>query len=98
MNTTTIGIGVQGAVQAASKYFHELQRIINISLPIDTSTLTRDLRLEEVELSDDRSQWFVTLGYSICEDGLGIRSVREYKIFTVDATTGEVQSMKIREV
>jgi hypothetical protein len=67
-------------------------------LPIDTSTLTRDLRLEEVELSGDRSQWFVTLGYSICEDGLGIRSVREYKIFTVDATTGEVQSMKIREV
>jgi hypothetical protein len=98
MNTTAIGIGVQGAVQAASKYFHELQSIIRNSLSIDNSTLIRDLRLEEVELADDRSQWFVTLGYSISEDGLGIRSVREYKIFAIDATTGEVQSMKIREV
>ncbi|WP_434688231.1 hypothetical protein [Pseudanabaena minima] len=98
MDTTMIGIGVQGAVEAASKYFHELQRVIKSTLLEDNTTQIRDLRLEEVELSDDRSQWLITLGYSISEDGMGIRSVRHYKIFTVDATTGEVQSMKIREV
>ncbi len=98
MNTTIIGIGVQGAVEAASKYFNELQRVIKSTSSDDSTTQIRDLRLEEVELSDDRSQWLITLGYSISEDGMGIRSVRHYKIFSVDANDGEVQSMKIREV
>ncbi|MFN8906423.1 MAG: hypothetical protein ACK5X7_16805 [Pseudanabaena sp.] len=93
--STTI-IGVKDAVQAASKYFKELQNIIGLSSFMQNK-LTQDLRLEEVELSDDRSQWFVTLGYNTSDD-LGIRSSREYKIFTVDAASGEVKSMKIREV
>ncbi len=98
MTTTATMIGVQEAVQAASKYFHELQNIIRNSLLIDNSTPIRELRLEEVELSDDRSRWLVMLGYSTSEDGMGIRSIREYKTFIVNSANGEVQSMKIREV
>lgn len=89
MSTTMID--VKEAVQSASKYFNELQNIFGLMK-------AEDLRLEEVEISDDRSQWLITLGYRIDEDRLGMRSKREYKIFTVDSTNGEVKSMKIREV
>jgi hypothetical protein len=65
---STIITGVKNAVQATNKYFHELQNIIRNSLSIDSSTLIRNLRLEEVKLSTDCSQWLITLGYSISED------------------------------
>jgi hypothetical protein len=78
-----------------------------------------DIRLEEVELSNDRRQWLITLGYNLIisreEAGsnlgskLGISSAviadmipdtvkRYYRIFKVNARTGEVESMKIRNV
>ena len=85
-------IDVKEAVQSASKYFNELQDVLGLKK-------AEDLRLEEVEISDDRSQWLITLGYRIDDDRLGIpRYKRDYKIFTVDSTNGEVKSMKIREV
>jgi hypothetical protein len=97
MPTTTEIIGVQRAVENASTYFCEIQNAMSRNPEIG-QTFFPDLRLEEVELSDDGSQWFITLGYSTSVDGLGIRSVRDYKIFTIDAITGEVKSMKIREL
>ncbi len=51
-------------------------------------------RLEEVELTEDEKYWLVTLSYLESM----IETQRQYKSFKVDATSGEVQSMKIRSV
>jgi hypothetical protein len=92
-------VDVRSAVGAAQKYFISLQDMIGFG--------TEDLRLEEAELSEDKKHWFITLGFirpvdktsNPVADLLAIRNYeREYKVFKIDATTGEVQSMKIREV
>lgn len=69
-----------------------------------------DTRLEEVELSDDGKNWFITVSFirqlpamSVAEKismiNSGINpSERDYKLITVDAETGEVRSMKIRQL
>ena len=97
MNTTIIG--VKEAVQAAINYLQELQSVIAPSQAL------QELRLEEVELSEPSPQhpappnhWLITLSYNVREDALGMRLSRDYKIFTIDAATGKVQSMKIREL
>jgi hypothetical protein len=66
----------------------------------------QDLLLEEFELTDDRKFWLITLGFNHqiqpVENPLGInllpREERKYKIIKVSAETGEVESMKIREL
>ena len=92
-------IDVRNAVGAAQRYFGSLQDVIGYP--------TEDLRLEEAELSEDKKHWFITLGFirpvdktsNPVADLLAIRNYeREYKVFKIDATTGEVQSMKIREI
>jgi hypothetical protein len=94
-------IDVRSAVVAAKQYFEYIQDMIGN--PIN------DILLEEVELSEDKKIWYVTLGFSrpvakterslIPEAiSLATKYEREYKLFTVDAETGEVKSMKIREV
>lgn len=61
---------------------------------------TGGVRLEEVEQSEDGGTWFITLGYEpktvreILQAGRPLKT--EYKIFAIDATTGKVRSMKIR--
>jgi hypothetical protein len=74
-----------------------------------------DLRLEEVELSEDGKNWFVTLGFSRPELKKQQRPIepapgtvlsllrpqtleREYKVVKINAKSGDVQSMKIRQV
>jgi len=59
----------------------------------------QDLRLEEVEVGKaDRIDAFrITLSMQD-RTGLGSLGRREYKIFTVRRDTGEVVSMKIREL
>jgi len=93
-------IDVRGAVMAAKKYFEDIQDLIGKTID--------DILLEEVEISDDRRFWYVTLGFSrltgktenLISEPISFSSQyeREYKIFTIDADTGEVQSMKIREL
>lgn len=64
-----------------------------------------DLQVEEIESSEDDKLWFITLGWGAppgSEPGLfgGLSSAvmrRVYKVFSIDAETGEVISMKIRE-
>ena len=60
-----------------------------------------DIRLEEVEQSEDGKSWRITLSFlrdlSPLATALGKFS-REYKVFSVDAATGAVQSMKIRQL
>jgi hypothetical protein len=53
-----------------------------------------DLRLEEIEVAEDDSHWLVTLSYT----NTPLRSLREYKVFKIDARTGKVLYMKIRSV
>ena len=62
-----------------------------------------ELRLEEVELSADNQFWEVTLSFVVREPtaylSLGDAArTREYKVFRINAETGQVQSMKIRKV
>lgn len=67
-----------------------------------------DVRLEEVERTPGNGFWLVTLGYTRrlpAPDGqppsvvslLRGHPPREYKVFTIDAHTGDVTSMKIRQ-
>lgn len=92
-------IDVRKAVGAAQQYFGSLQDMIGYP--------TEDWRLEEAELSEDKKHWFITLGFIRPVDKTSNPLAnfmetpnyeREYKVFKIDATTGEVQSMKIREV
>ncbi len=53
-----------------------------------------DERLEEVELTEDESNWLITLSY---KDSM-IATERTYKTFKLDADSGRVQYMKIRSV
>ncbi|OCR00587.1 hypothetical protein BCD67_11440 [Oscillatoriales cyanobacterium USR001] len=94
-----MAINVQNAVITAQNYL--------FSLPDMTGLVREDLRLEEVELSDDKKYWFITLGFSRpvdksknpLADLVAVSSYeRVYKVFKINAETGEVQSMKIREL
>ncbi len=63
----------------------------------------RDVRLEEIELSPDGQDWLVTLSFlkrgfpSAFSEILAQALPREYKLFTVSASTGDVRSMKIKQ-
>jgi hypothetical protein len=84
-------LDVKEAAQRASEYFATL-------FPHD---LASKARLEEVELTDDGQYWLITLGYPK-EDTPGFffgpATPREYKQFKIEAATGKVVSMKIRNV
>jgi len=58
--------------------------------------------LEEVELTEDKTYWMVTLSFegitsSVASSLLVGKSVL-YKIFRIEAETGEVISMRIRDI
>ncbi len=59
----------------------------------------KDLRLEEVELGKYNriDAWRITLSMQD-RTGLGSLGRREYNVFSVRRDTGEVASMKIREL
>lgn len=91
-------LSVKDAVQAAEQWVRELYPKREL----------RHLRLEEVELSADDRFWFITLGWlepAVREHPLASVLNREvnvlprvYKTVKVDAESGAVVSMKIREV
>jgi len=59
--------------------------------------------LEEVEFNDDTKVWTVTIGFSrpwdIKTNALaGITTSRSYKVVTIDDFSGEVKSVKNREL
>lgn len=60
-----------------------------------------DLRLEEIELSDDRPYWYVTVSFELYENEPASQlrvGNRLYKVLEIDAASGQVRSMKIREL
>jgi hypothetical protein len=97
-------IDARKAVAVAVDYLNEIRDLVDSKL--------KDIRLEELELSEEQRIWAVTLGYDVPSQPsifTGMLSVvprlpgdivykRDYKIFQVSAETGEVQSMKIRSV
>lgn len=59
------------------------------------------LRLEEVELTEEERYWLITLSFREGVEErrwLGLDTDRQYKVFKIDAETGKVQSMKIRQL
>ncbi len=75
-----------------------------------SSTHFSQLQVEEVEHNTPDKQWLITLGFNILEQktykniGRILQNDhdqqydRKYKIFKVNDQTGEVLSMKIREI
>jgi hypothetical protein len=57
-----------------------------------------NVMLEELEREGD--YWLITLGYDLPSIAAlyGGKAPRGFKVFKIDASTGEVVSMKIREV
>lgn len=85
-------ITVNHAIVNATSFAHEMYPI--------TQWFTQ---LEEVELSNDEKYWYITLSLqSIDTKGVvtfnpfATKQSKEYKIFKVDANSGNVISMKIR--
>ena len=84
-------IDVKQAAQSASNFMAVLYSDNTIS----------NVMLEEVELSEDGRYWLITLSFPAPPNS--INSIlggggRQYKIFKVNTDTGEVLSMKIREL
>jgi hypothetical protein len=99
--TTGPRVAVKEAVQRARAFLKDLYE--GEELP--------NLRLEEVELSDDERHWLVTFGFTASEHdvehgpNIGVwggttatRTKRDYKRIRIDADTGEAMSMKIRKL
>ena len=60
------------------------------------------VQLEEVELTDDDKYWIIVLSYENMEiiplSYLQVGQQRTFKVFKIDANTGIVRSMKIRNL
>ena len=80
-------IDVKQAVDIASQYL----------MSLFADRLPSDIQLEEVELSEDEKYWFITLSFREAYFA-GIPPRKNYKLFKINADSGQVQSMKIREV
>ena len=60
-------------------------------------------QLEEAEITDDNKFWLITLSYESKDIPAGpflfsTGKTRKLKIFKINASTGEVRSMKIRDL
>ena len=84
-----MAVEVKTAIQNAMRFVADLQ---------DDALMVRSIRVEEVELSDDGSEWLITLSFVPHDEfGDGVDQ-RVYKLFRVDAASGDVTSMKMRSM
>ena len=87
-------LDVKEAAQRASEYFAGLYAKEGVE----------NVQLEEVELTDDGEYWLITLSYPMVPPSdmaivpFNLAFKRKYKVFKIDSKTGEVKSMKIRNV
>jgi len=59
----------------------------------------KEIKLEEVDSSEDDKFWYITLSFILKEDAEDILFIkRQYKIIKINALTGKIQSMKIRQL
>ncbi len=96
-------ITVKDAIKAALQFIVESFNTGTSADPIAS------LRLEEVEPSDDGKYWFITislvrgvgpgaLGAMLGHDSEASLECRDYKTVTVEANSGAVKSVKIRDL
>ncbi len=85
-------IDVKKAVHAARGYLTDMSPLIGLEV--------KDIRLEEVELTDQQDFWLITLGFNrkVEDPIIPNQYERDYKLFKVNALTGAVEAMKIRTV
>ncbi|MEM8504347.1 MAG: hypothetical protein AAF716_14480 [Cyanobacteria bacterium P01_D01_bin.1] len=91
-------VDVTSAVASARNYLQGIQHLLDNSL--------ENLRLEEVELTEDEKHWLITLGYDVPGKpqtmsqmfGPNSNYLREYKLFRINSDDGKVEAMKIRNV
>ena len=66
-----------------------------------------DLLLEEVEFDEPENTWLITLGFNVVNRNAmrgigaalaGVQYIMKYKTFSIDADTGRVKAMKIRDI
>jgi hypothetical protein len=96
MEKTVTPVSVQAAVSNAMSYVKNLYAGEHID----------DLLLEEVEFSESKQQWLITIGFTVSkltDESTSLlfakrNLARHYKIVRVDAQTGQPVSMKIREM
>ena len=89
-------VTVKEAAQTALTFAHELLG----------DTRVNSLLLEEIEFSDTKPEWLVTISVPVpgvskslaMLSGVSDREPRDYKIIRIDAETGTPQSIKIRKV
>ena len=80
-----------------------VRRAIQFLAVVQESNPPEDVTVEEVELSDDGLFWLITIG--AFPSGSSIAAMtgegtyrRQYKVFKVDVNSGEVISMKMRDI
>lgn len=63
------------------------------------------IQLEEIEITDDDLYWNITLSYEsndndnvVANNNWLMSQLRKFKIFRIDARSGKVRSMKIRDI
>ena len=92
-------VDVKSAISAARDYIKEVQPLLDDPL--------ENLKLEEVELTEDEKHWLITLGYDKTSKPDEVpeflppafqRPLREYKLFRINYDSGQVEAMKIRRV
>jgi hypothetical protein len=86
------GLDVKAAVATTLTYLKDLY----------SDEQLKNIRLEEVWLSDDEKYWYITIGFdsptSVRDPLASLRlSEREYKLFKVRVEDGRVMEMKIRQ-
>jgi len=84
---TSSPISVKAAVEAVMQFLREVY----------SNTALLAVRLEEIELDEKRTEWLVTMSLAIPSGIVMLPNQRELKRFRVDAGTGQVKSMRIRD-
>ncbi len=88
-------VDLNSAVKTALKFFRDSFGVEKLS----------DVQLEEIELSDDRKFWLITVGYDNPTAVDASRGklvlparvpIRKYKIVRISTATGQPVSIKIR--
>ena len=91
-------VDVKEAVSKAMGYLEDMYQIDQF----------KDVLLEEVDLSEDDKFWNVTIGFTRRQDstsggpmatliGQSEEFKREFKVFQIDAKTGDLRSMRSRK-
>jgi len=79
-------ITVQQAVNATLEYVKRFEQVMP----------TSNVRLEEFDLNAQRTAWVITLSFGEAQVSALLPPTRVYRTFTVEAETGAVLSMKLR--